>query len=176
VITSPKMGLQLSSNLNLIGSGPSPESLNLNDLNSDVMFIIFSYFGLEELLKLREVSTEWSEMIRRIFATQKCVHLTPVAGLPFEDCCQTNNQLLENKQSLITISYNKIDKYHNFVAKLISECLNLQSINFVGLDFNDNCSPFRLLNDYCDSDLIHCNFAHLHNKRNYSDKRSLSNN
>jgi hypothetical protein len=140
-------------------------------LNEDLMFIIFQYFSLEELLLLSEVCIEWQTIINRLMNRQKSLLFSPIKDLPFEECCQTSHQLLANNNNRSIIAFNRNYDFDSTIIGLISRCLSLKSINLVGLHFNENCSPFRLLVDYCDSDLIHCNFAHLHNKTNFADKR-----
>jgi hypothetical protein len=146
-------------------------SSQTKQLNEDLMFIIFQYFSLEELLLLSEVCIEWQTIINRLMNRQKSLLFSPVKGLPFEECCQTNHQLLANNNNRSMIAFNRNYDFDSTIIGLISRCLSLKSINLVGLNFNENCSPFRPLVDYCDSDLIHCNFAHLHNKTNLDDKR-----
>lgn len=161
------MGINWSSNES---SSHVSTHVKLNDLNEDVFFSIFSYFSLEELLVLSEVCVRWKALVNRLLNGTKCLHFTPVIGLPFEECCERCHTFRDyNKQTLIV--NNRIDCYKPFISRVMSQCLNVKSITLVALDFNDNCSPFGLLLDYCDSDVNHLNLVHLHNKRNFRDKR-----
>lgn len=163
------MGI-ISSKINIIKGNEQLLPLKVNELNEDVMIIIFKFFTIEELLILSKVCVQWKAIINEMFIRRKCLYFTPAIGLPIDLWLQQRVQFIDyNKQTLIPI--NKIESYKSFVSEVISKCLTLKSINFVGLDFDHNCTPFRLLIDYCDSDITHINFSHLHNKRNFEDKR-----
>ncbi len=148
-------------------------ALEINDLNDDVLLIIFSYLNLKEKILVSGVCIRWSTLISNLFRCQSSLVLTPHSDLHWQYYC-SNRLNIDKIRAYSHLSLPPNNKYNKkvIIEKVISMCTNLKSIDFLDIYFEKNFTPLRTIMNSCESDLIHCNFAHVLNERtNFQDVR-----
>jgi hypothetical protein len=140
--------------------------LNINELDDDVLLIIFSLLDFTDKVRIERVCRRWRDLVNYLFSKQTCLYFSDKNDFDVDLCCPDakNNvkstELIElfkliTLDFLVVLGYNEISRYdemgEDIMNAAIKKCPNLKKIGLI--DYLRLESPLRLICDNCHQSL-----------------------